>query len=59
MADLQSCLYYYENVAESGSDPKRAEEIKANSTKISQIIEKLKEDVKCRSCLPHLPPAYL
>ena len=57
LADLQSCLYYYENVAESGGDPKRAEEIKANSAKISQIIEKLQEDVKCRSCSPRFLPA--
>ena len=57
LADLQSCLYYYENVAESGGDPKRAEEIKANSAKISQIIEKLQEDVKCRSCSSRFLPA--
>ena len=59
LADLQSCLYYYENVAESGGDPKREEEIKANSAKISQIIEKLQENVKCRSCSSHCLPASL
>ncbi len=40
-------MYYYENVAESKDDPKRAEEIKANKEKLSQIIDKIEEDVRC------------
>ncbi|RDX44562.1 hypothetical protein OH76DRAFT_1466134 [Lentinus brumalis] len=46
LADLRSCLYYYEHVAESKDDPQRAEEIKANKEKLSQIIEKIEEDVR-------------
>ncbi|KAI0718526.1 hypothetical protein C8T65DRAFT_638279 [Cerioporus squamosus] len=46
LADLRSCLYYYENVAESNSDPKRSEEIKANKGKLLQAIEKIEEDVR-------------
>ncbi|KAI0768258.1 hypothetical protein BD413DRAFT_696035 [Trametes elegans] len=46
LADLKSCLYYYENVAESGDDPKRAEEIAANKEKLSGIINKIKEEAQ-------------
>ncbi|KAI0634033.1 hypothetical protein C8Q77DRAFT_1109415 [Trametes polyzona] len=46
LADLKSCLYYYENVAESNDDPKRAAEIQENKEKLSKIIEKINEEVK-------------
>ena len=61
LADLQSCLYYYENVAESDGDARRASEIQTNAEKLKRVIEKIKEEVKCallvlspeacRSCL--------
>ncbi|KAI0643929.1 hypothetical protein C8Q79DRAFT_977495 [Trametes meyenii] len=45
LADLQSCLYYYENVAESDGDPKRADEIRENKEKLRHAIDKIKEEV--------------
>ncbi|KAI0672474.1 hypothetical protein C8Q78DRAFT_1077991 [Trametes maxima] len=45
LADLQSCLYYYENVAESDGDPKRADEIRENQKKLRHVIDKIKEEV--------------
>ncbi|KAI9068656.1 hypothetical protein FKP32DRAFT_1561274 [Trametes sanguinea] len=44
LADLQSSLYYYENVAESGDDPKRADEISKNQEKLKRIIDKVKTE---------------
>ncbi|KAI8972449.1 hypothetical protein BD414DRAFT_560365 [Trametes punicea] len=44
LADLQSCLYYYETVAEDDDDPNRAEEIRHNREKLTQIIEKVKAE---------------
>lgn len=46
LADLQSCLYHYEHVAESDDDPKRAEEIRTNKEKLARIIDKIQEEVK-------------
>ncbi|RPD61529.1 hypothetical protein L227DRAFT_610527 [Lentinus tigrinus ALCF2SS1-6] len=60
-ADLQSRLYYYDNVADSNGNPKRAEEMKAKE-KISQAIENLEEEVQCERCcggtLPSINDAY-
>ncbi|KAI0767227.1 hypothetical protein C8Q74DRAFT_941235 [Fomes fomentarius] len=46
LADLQSCLYYHEHVAESNDDPKRAEEILTNKEKLARTIDKIQEEVK-------------
>ncbi|KAH9847035.1 hypothetical protein C2E23DRAFT_850401 [Lenzites betulinus] len=46
LANLQSCLYYYENVAESNDDPKRAEDIRENKEKIARIIDRITEEAK-------------
>ncbi|CDO71510.1 hypothetical protein BN946_scf184910.g9 [Trametes cinnabarina] len=45
LADLQSALHYYENVAESDSESKRAEEIRINQEKLKHIIETVKAEV--------------
>lgn len=47
LADLQSCLYYYENVAESAGDMAREQEIKANKKKLAKIIGKIQQEAKC------------
>ena len=46
LADLKSCLYYYENVAESNGDPERAEDIRINQEKLARIIDRINEEVK-------------
>ncbi|KAI0822357.1 hypothetical protein BC628DRAFT_1409306 [Trametes gibbosa] len=46
LADLQSCLYYYENVAESDDDPKRAEDIRVNKEKLTRIVDQITEEAK-------------
>ncbi|KAI0753245.1 hypothetical protein C8Q80DRAFT_1304918 [Daedaleopsis nitida] len=46
LADLQSCLYYYENVAESDGDQTRENDIRANKEKLTRIIERVKEEAK-------------
>ncbi|TBU42983.1 hypothetical protein BD309DRAFT_922591 [Dichomitus squalens] len=46
LADLQSCLYYYENIAESNGDAKRDQDIQANKKKLANIIEKIQEEAK-------------
>ena len=52
LADLQSCLYYYENVAESGGDVVREQEIKANKKRLAKIIGKIQQEAKCENgCL--------
>ncbi|KAL1939454.1 hypothetical protein VTO73DRAFT_10010 [Trametes versicolor] len=50
LADLQSCLYYYESVAESNDDPARVEEIRENKEKLTRIIDKVKEEAKTIDC---------
>ena len=47
LADLQSCLYYYENVAESNGDAQRKQNIKANREKLAGIIARIQEEAKC------------
>ncbi|KAI0357849.1 hypothetical protein OH77DRAFT_1583695 [Trametes cingulata] len=46
LADLQSCLYYYQNVAESNDDPKRSEELQENQQKLARIIERIQDEAK-------------
>ena len=50
LADLQSCLYYYENVAESNGDAQREQDIKANRKKLAGIIARIQEEAKCWYC---------
>ena len=50
LADLQSCLYYYENVAESNGDAQREQDIKANREKLAGIIARIQEEAKCWYC---------
>ncbi|KAI0364511.1 hypothetical protein BV20DRAFT_1107189 [Pilatotrama ljubarskyi] len=46
LADLQSCLYYYQNVAESNVDPKRSGEIRENQEKLAQVIDRVQNEAK-------------
>ncbi len=49
LADLQSCLYYYENVAESDGDVGREQEIKANKKRLAKIIGKIQQEATCKT----------
>lgn len=51
---MQSCLYYYESVAESNDDPARVEEIRENKEKLARIIDKVKEEAKSTCISPRL-----
>ncbi|KAI1792356.1 hypothetical protein LXA43DRAFT_1060642 [Ganoderma leucocontextum] len=46
LVDLQSCLYYYENVAESDGEAMREQEIKANKKRLAKIIGRIQQEAK-------------